>query len=128
MQLTFNDHQRRMSIDHTTAHLYLRVKDAWLCKPTSLEVINLFRPTKEFVGAIMAVFGKLEKHKPPSRKCKDERVRMTDNNKTAAASELSKLDDFLSQAVKDILIPALKVRTSYHMLLSLYWTTVVMVV
>ncbi len=97
-----------MEFNRTTAHLHLSVRDAWLCKPTPLAVISLYRQTKEFVDAIMAILHELEGQKLAPQKYKDERVRMT-GNKAAASSELPTLDDFLSQAVKDVLIPELMV-------------------
>ncbi len=102
-----------VEFNHTTAaHLHLRVKDAWLCKPTPLAVSSIYRETKEFVNAIMAILHELEGQKLAPQKYKDEKVRMTGNKAAAAAaasSELPTLDDFINQAVKDVLIPELMV-------------------
>ncbi len=93
----------------------MRVKDAWLCKPTALEVIDLFRPTKDFVGTIMSIFSNF-KDMGAARGMTDTKNKA--GVAAAAASELSKLDNFLSQSVKDTLIPALKVRT--HTYICIY--------
>ncbi len=111
-QLTLNDlPPHGMEFDHTTARLYLR--DAWLCKPTPLAFISVFRQAKQFVDVNMKMIHKLEEHQRTaaliSRKCKDDtKVKMMGGD-NEPLTEMLKLDDFLSHVVRDILIPALMV-------------------